>query len=492
MKIIPQIEVGIVSAGEICFRLNAPYRLSETGEIVSGEGKAIISESGEISVSFNDLRIKMNVKTGLPISNIVLLEPIESVTADFDIYAVVIGIQFHWERKENQRFKGKLKFIADSGSLTAVNILPVEDYLVSVISSEMSAASSLEFLKAHAVISRSWLLAQKEKAFRLHQSDKTKASELHLLEETEASRINQSDKKYCSVTETPDDYCRWYDREDHTLFDVCADDHCQRYQGITKTFSKISDEAVRSTCGEVLTFQDSICDARFSKCCGGITENFENNWEPVVHPYLTSVRDYKDHTPVNTTGFMSEENRMTDIVTDLTQEKEAERWIRIAPPAFCNTSDRTVLSQLLNDYDQETTAFFRWKVTLTQKQISELLYRKTGWDFGSVLELVPIQRGSSGRIVRLKIIGTKKSMTIGKELFIRKALSESHLYSSAFIVEKTGENREIPIEFILMGAGWGHGSGLCQIGAAMMGEKGYCYKEILAHYFNGATLEKRY
>jgi SpoIID/LytB domain len=458
MKKIPQIDVGIVSAGKICFRLNAPYRLSGTKVIVSGEGKAIISENGEISVSFNDSPINAIAKeNGLPDSNFVLLEPLEPETADFDLYDVVIGIQFHWERKENQRFKGKLKFIADSGSLVAINILPVEDYLVSVISSEMSAASSLEFLKTHAVISRSWLLAQKEKA----------------------SGLSLSGKIYSAVTETADEYCRWYDREDHSLFDVCADDHCQRYQGITKAFTQISEEAVRSTGGEVLIFEDNICDARFSKCCGGITENFENNWEPVVHPYLTQVRDILS---TNDSGS----------ILDLTREEEAEKWIRSVPPAFCNTNNKKVLSQILNDYDQETTTFFRWKVVLTQEQISDLLCRKTGWDFGYVHDLVPVQRGNSGRLVRLKIIGTKKTMTIGKELFIRKALSESHLYSSAFIIEKTSEKGGIPTAFTLIGAGWGHGSGLCQIGAAMMGEKGYGYKEILAHYFKGATLEKRY
>jgi len=457
MEKIPEIEIGIISAGEICFRLNALYRLNTTEEIVSGEGRAIISENGEISVFFNDSGITAVVKdfgitpttnkTGLCDAGVVLLEPIDSENANFDLYDVVIGIQFHWERKENQRFKGKLKFISDSGSLVAVNILPVEDYLVSVISSEMSATSFPEFLKAHAVISRSWLLAQKEKASGLHQSGEA----------------------YSTVSETTDSYCHWYDREDHKLFDVCADDHCQRYQGITKVFTKISEDAVRSTSGEVLTFQGNICDARFSKCCGGITENFENNWEPVIHPYLTKVRDYTDN-----------------FIPDLTKETEVEKWIRSAPEAFCNTNDKKVLSQVLNDFDQETTTFFRWTVTITKEQISDLLLRKTGWDFGEIIDLIPIERGYSGRLIRLKIVGTKKTMTIGKELFIRKALSESHLYSSAFIIEKA------PSSFTLIGAGWGHGSGLCQIGAAMMGEKGYNYKEILAHYFNGAVLEKRY
>jgi SpoIID/LytB domain protein len=358
-----------------------------------------------------------------------------------------------------------LKFIVDTVYLIAVNILPVEDYLVSVISSEMSATSSPEFLKAHAVISRSWLLAQKEKS----------------------SVIHQSGEAYCTVTETPDEYCCWYDREDHKLFDVCADDHCQRYQGTTKAFTTTADAAVRSTFGEVLAYDGHICDARFSKCCGGVTEKFENNWEPIAHPYLTRVAD-------RITAFSGN-------VSDLTREEEAEKWIRSVPPAFCNTDDRKALSQVLNDYDLETTAFFRWTVRYTQKQISDLLRRKTGWDFGEILDLIPVERGCSGRIKRLKVIGTKKTMTIGKELFIRKALSESHLYSSAFVVEKINikercqsqiSNCQLPTVFILTGAGWGHGCGLCQIGAAVMGEEGYGYNEILAHYFQGAMLDKRY
>ena len=473
MEKTPEIEIGIVSAEEIRFRLNTPYRLSGTEEIALGEGMAMISSNGKISVFIKDSGLipakKKSRKTPAvkPDTDFALLEPMIPGKTDFELYNVVIGIQFHWERKEKQRFIGNLKFIQDSGSIVAVNILPIEDYLVSVISSEMSTTSSPEFLKAHAVISRSWLLAQKEKAFGLHQSGEA----------------------YRAVSETPDEYCRWYDREDHKLFDVCADDHCQRYQGITKAFAKISEEAVRSTCGEVLTFQDRICDARFSKCCGGITENFENNWEPVIHPYLTKVRDCKDNF---TTDLTKARNCRDDLIPDLTKEPEAEKWIRSAPEAFCNTSDKKVLSQVLNDYDQETTTFYRWTVTLTQEQISDLLRRKTGWDFGDIIDLIPVERGYSGRLIRLKIVGTKKNMTIGKELFIRKALSESHLYSSAFIVEKNSTDGALPAAFTLIGAGWGHGSGLCQIGAAMMGEKGYTYKEILTHYFKGATLEKRY
>jgi len=472
MKNIPEISVGILTDVEIRFRLNAPYRLSGTEEVFSGEGKATISDDGKISVFFNSsLEEAANRTFPIEVNNTetIEFEPVESENADFDLYNVVIGLQFHWERKENQRFKGALRFVYDSSSLIAVNILSIEDYLVSVISSEMSATSSPEFLKAHAVISRGWLLAQKEKASGLHQSGSA----------------------YNSVTETPDEYCCWYDREDHKLFDVCADDHCQRYQGITKAYTKTSEEAVSTTAGEVMTYHGTICDTRFYKCCGGVTEKFENNWEPVVHPYLTRVEDCEAGADHN--------------APDLTNEEEAERWIRSAPPSFCNTNDKEILSQVLNDYDQETTTFYRWKVTLTQEQISDLIRRKTGRDFGDIIDLIPVERGCSGRIMRLKIIGTKKIFIIGKELFIRKALSESHLYSSAFIVEKaymtekgslitdkTSDTGNLPSVFTLTGAGWGHGSGLCQIGAAVMGEKGYSYKEILSHYFKGAVLEKIY
>jgi len=277
-------------------------------------------------------------------------------------------------------------------------------------------------------------------------------------------------------------YIRWYDREDHDRFDVCADDHCQRYQGITKVSSPQVYEALKATNGEVLTYNDAICDARFYKCCGGATEKFENVWEPVNHPYLTKVID-NDVAP------------RPSPVSDLTIEENARAWILGNPPAYCNTHDKQALSQVLNDYDLETQDFYRWKVSLTQSEIKSLLLSKTGIDVGNVLDLIPLERGVSGRIIRLKITGDKQTIAIGKELEIRKALSESHLYSSAFVVEKvfsTTENANVPDAFILRGAGWGHGVGLCQIGAAIMGNKRYTYKEILSHYFPAATLKKIY
>lgn len=441
----PEIEVGILSAdGEIHFQLNGSYRLMPLNEVCEGKACATLNEAGQAVLSFEGKEMKIP----LP----VFFEPAEGEeeTASFDLEDVVIGIGFHWERKERQRFNGKLKLMLADGKLLAVNVLSVEDYLLSVISSEMSATSSVELLKAHAVISRSWLLAQKEKS----------------------SRLLQQASPYRSVEETEDSYIRWYDREDHEHFDVCADDHCQRYQGITRQSTPEVTRAVGETAGEVLTFDGKLCDARFSKCCGGVTESFEHVWEPVVHPYLQRVVDNDQSSEFS--------------LRDLKQEAAAREWILASPPAFCNTKNKKALSQILNDYDRETTDFFRWTVSYTRQELSSLIREKTGWDFGDILDLIPVERGESGRLIRLRIVGTKKTLTIGKELLIRKALAESHLYSSAFIVEKDENN------FTLKGAGWGHGVGLCQIGAAMMGESGYTYREILAHYFRGAGISRRY
>ena len=355
----------------------------------------------------------------------------------FLVYDVPIGKEFHWERKENQEFRGKYKIIDKNGEKTLINILPIEDYLESVIASEMASTSSLELLKAHAVISRSWLLAQ------LIRSRSVK-------ERTET---------LVSVFESETDYIRWYDREDHTDFDVCADDHCQRYQGISRISTPLVTQAVKETEGEILMYDNRICDTRFSKCCGGKTELFENAWGHESHPYLVSIED------------------------------------RFVPNTdFCNTQDSNILSQVLNNYDQETSDFYQWTVSYGQEKLADLLQRKTGWDFGRIKDLIPIERGQSGRIIRLKIVGSKLTKTIGKELFIRKALSESHLYSSNFQIEKSYPENSIsydyPSEFILSGKGWGHGVGLCQIGAAVMAAQNYSYQEILNHYFPLSELKK--
>jgi stage II sporulation protein D len=440
----PHLRIGIMFQPEIIFRLNETYLLAPNGVPYKGIQK----------VNFLDGQIWLNDE--LIDEKILLFEPVRYHETSFELNDVTIGIQFHWERKEDQTFKGSLEIRIEDEKLTAINILPLEDYLVSVISSEMSATSSLELLKAHAIISRSWLLAQIEKG----------------------KSIKETGKTYQSISETPEEYIRWYDREDHLNFDVCADDHCQRYQGITRQLTTIVEQAVVQTRGMLLMNEGKICDARFSKSCGGITETFENVWEPEVHPYLQSIID-------NTSlpeGFS----------TDLTNEEAAQKWIRSKPEAFCNTHDKEVLSQVLNDYDQETTDFYRWKLTYQQADLAELIARKSGRDFGAILDLVPIERGLSGRLKKLKIVGSKLTLTIGKELEIRKTLSESHLYSSAFVVDKQNITDGIPVEFVLTGAGWGHGVGLCQIGAAMMGVKGYKYDQILLHYFRGASILKEY
>ena len=440
------INVGILSNVIIEFVLNGDF-ISTDGRIYTGKQRAEFKEG---KVSFKD-----------KFSDEIIFNPTMENTS-FDLIDVVIGINFHWERKENQRFKGALKLIIEDQKLTAINRVKVEDYLISVISSEMSANASEELLKAHAVTSRSWLLSP----IQQHELKgmKKEIPNLHLTTLEDNSTGTHSIK--------------WYERDAHTNFDVCADDHCQRYQGITRASTKAVESAIIATQGEVLTDNDLICDARFSKSCGGISETFENCWAPEHYTYLTPVIDNPE-VPI---GFE----------LDLTIEENAVKWIRQSPPAFCNTTDKNVLSQVLNNYDQETTDFYRWKVEYTQKEISEILARRSGFDFGEIIDLIPVLRGESGRLIELKIVGTKKTIIVGKELEIRKWFSNSHLYSSAFVVDKTEIKEGIPQHFTFIGAGWGHGVGLCQIGAAVMGEKGYKYKEILLHYFKGAELKKIY
>lgn len=432
----PQIKVGILMEPRIEFELLAPYKMwgtycngvvthhrMVTGKQVATHDKGKIHWEG---YSYDTLSF----------------EPMDAGTDAFELIGVTIGIDFHWERKENQRFLGELTFVVEDEKLTAINVIGVEDYLTSVISSEMSATASLELLKAHAVISRSWLL----QPLALHQEEGT----THRAEQGITSNAGQEGE-----------YIKWYDRSAHTHFDVCADDHCQRYQGITKASTPQATDAVCATRGQVLLFEGEICDTRYSKCCGGALEEFPYCWEEVRHPYLSKQRDSKS----------------TTVLPDLRIEAEAERWIRTSPEAFCNTQDKKVLSQVLNNYDQETTHFYRWQVEYTQQELSELVKQRSGIDYGLITDLIPVERGVSGRLVKLKIVGTSRTLTIGKELEIRRTLSTSHLYSSAFVVDKEGDR------FILTGAGWGHGVGLCQIGAAMMGEQGYTYDEILLHYY---------
>ena len=402
----PCVKVGIVSGQKIHFSLNAAY--TAKGETIEGDQTVEFSEGG-ILWNGNQYR----ELTFIP----------QSPLSSFSLFDVTIGVNFHWERKETQVFLGTLRLVVEADKITAINELPVEQYLASVISSEMKATAGLELLKAHAVISRSWLLAQ-----------------IHRREENREQKNG-----FFSFIKKDDELIRWYDREDHTIFDVCADDHCQRYQGITKQTSRAVEQALKATRGQILCYGDEICDARFSKCCGGVTEEFQYCWEDTPKPYLVSVED-----------------------------------------PFCHTDDKAVLSQVLNDYDLETNDFYQWTIEYTTDELSRLINEKLKDDFGTITNLIPLERGKSGRIWKLKIVGTKKTFTIGKELEIRRALSESHLYSSAFDVEKT------PMGFCLHGKGWGHGVGLCQIGAAVMGQQGYSYEQILLHYYRKAEIKRIY
>ena len=438
----PVITVGILSGKEIGF--------SFPKEFISSDGIAIC---GIQQAVYRKGKICWQEKEYDELS----FTPQQDTSSFFELQDVTIGINFHWERKEVQRFKGELKIIVEDDRLTAINIIPIEDYLTSVISSEMCATASLELLKAHAVISRSWLLNKLKvangKLKVIMHPDNTANFELSTL---------------------PSQLIKWYDHEAHKNFDVCADDHCQRYQGITRTSTPQAIEAVFATRGEVLMYEGEICDARFSKCCGGAFEEFQNCWENVKHPYLIGQRDSKTETRL----------------PDLTKEAEADKWIRTSPAAFCNTHNK----QVLNNYDQETTDFYRWRVCYSQQELSELIHKRSGIEFGKIIDLIPVERGTSGRLVRLKIVGTLRTLIIGKELEIRRTLSSSHLYSSAFVVDKEykEDEKEIPSRFILTGSGWGHGVGLCQIGAAVMGEQGYKYKEILSHYYPGSAIEQQY
>ena len=434
----PIVSVGIVSASKLCFSLNAPYTVCGSQRC----GKQVVELSEGRILWENALYDEL------------LFEPTDAQSS-FTLEDVTIGVNFHWERKEAQTFLGKLRFIVEDNNICAINELPVETYLTSVISSEMRATSSLELLKAHAVISRSWLLVQME----------------------QRKAENNNVEKQPSFFKTDEEIVRWYDREDHKRFDVCADDHCQRYQGITKAANKHVVEAIQQTAGEILTSHGEICDARYSKCCGGAVEEFQYCWENIKKPYLQALPDtLSDSTPL----------------PDLTDEAVARQWILSSPDAFCNTTDQKVLSQVLNDFDQETTDFYRWSQTYSQTEVKQLLEEKLEVQFGDIIDLVPLSRGKSGRIYRLKIVGKERTLIIGKELEIRRALSKSHLYSSAFIVEKTDIKDGVPQKFIIKGAGWGHGVGLCQIGAAMMGKQGYRYEEILLHYYKGAEITKAY
>jgi len=444
---VPDMEVGILKAERIRFTLKGTFRAGKQELVLSGNAEAELDQ-GNIVIRHPGGRIQ--------VEDPLVLQPDDPEKGRFVLRGVVIGIGFHWEQEEDQEFQGALKLMRAGGEIQGINVIPVEDYLVSVISSEMRGDSSPSLLKAHTIISRSWLLAQIEKQ----------------------DQLAGSGEHYEPEIRSENEYIRWYDREDHEHFHVCADDHCQRYQGTTRAHNPEVARAVRETAGEVLTYGERICDARFSKCCGGVVEEFQYCWEPVPHPYLKRVED----RPEGTAGHWG----------DLKLESSADAFIRASPDAFCNTSDAALLRQVLNDYDQRSGDFFRWEVRYGQQELASLIREKSGIDFGRILDLVPVQRGESGRLVRLKIVGSLRTLVVGKELEIRRWLSPSHLYSSAFVVEKEEVEEGIPGSFLLRGAGWGHGVGLCQIGAAVMASKGYSHTEILHHYFIDATIEKRY
>jgi SpoIID/LytB domain protein len=429
----PQIKVGLLKAQQIHFELKGNFLFE--GKIVPAGSYTAAFSKYTFSTSFAQKQTRITLQAA-------------DQHATFIIKNVSIGIGFHWQQEENQEFEGNLTLQIEDDAIRVLNLIPLEAYLKSVISSEMSAMNDLTLLKVHAIVSRSWLLAQIN-----NKKDKSSTAQ-QIPDETNAGEI-----------------VRWYDREDHHTFDVCADDHCQRYQGITKVLSDNAQKAVDATRGQVLMYNNEICDARFSKCCGGFSEDFENAWQALTIPYLSSVRDA-----------VNKDNKIDPELSD---------YYTSSPEAFCNTSAPEVLSQVLIDFDRSTTDFYRWKLEYQQEELAALLKRKSGIDFGPIVDLLPIQRGPSGRIVRLKILGTKKIITVGKELEIRKWLSESHLYSSAFTVEKHFHaNRDLPSAFTLHGAGWGHGVGMCQIGAAVMSRQAYTLEEILKHYYRGAVIEQ--
>lgn len=426
----PLLEVGIMSGQEIVFEILSDGAGMRTARLREGKieyGGALYDEL------YFDAETLSTMFAG----------------PSFILHDVTIGVNFHWERKENQKFAGALKIIVDKGRLTAVNVVGVEDYLLSVISSEMSATASEEFLKAHAVISRSWVMAQIAAA-RNNPGGEVPEGVCNvptLMCDLDA-RLNKD------AGETKDEayeYVKWYDHEDHHSFDVCADDHCQRYQGLTRAVGSTVRKVIDATWGQVLEYECRLCDARFSKCCGGIMEKFETCWEDAEHPYLQPLPDTPDHDP------------------------EAE--------PFCSTADKEILDQVLNSYDQETVDFYRWETIYDRKALSELVTRRSGINVGEIQEIIPLERGLSGRIYRLKIVGAEKTIIIGKELEIRRVLSESHLKSSAFEVKMKDDR------IILEGSDWGHGVGLCQIGAAVMASRGYTYEEILQHYYPGSSLK---
>jgi len=427
---------------EVTGSLNGKFR---------GEGFGLVS--GRFSAKAISGMAVLTDEAHLEIARFPSIRLTAAEDSTFELFQVTIGNRFHWERAEDQVFAGSLILLPrQDGTLAAINEIPLEDYLKSVVSSEMNASAPMEFLKVHAILSRSWLLAALERKKKTEETSPP------------AGKIEGEEGEVI----------RWYDREDHDLFDVCADDHCQRYQGTRKILSERGQEAVKETLGRVITYGEEICDARYSKACGGMTEDFDTAWEDKRVPYLTSIADAPvRHRPIRT-------------------EEEAERWILSAPEAYCQAKEEGLLEKILPAFDRETKSFFRWTVEYSRQELEDILREKSGFDFGDLQEIVPLRRGPSGRICRLRIVGSKKSMVVGKELEIRRWLSRSHLYSSAFLVKVKQDPRGKAERFAFQGAGWGHGVGLCQIGAAVMAARGFSAGEILKHYFRGAEIRKIY
>lgn len=435
----PKIKVALLqNSPEARLKLTGPFFLPD-GRAVSGE-HTVSAAGGQILLRDSGKREIIRQKE-------IFLSPDASTGAYFTVLNITIGIDFHWQRVQEQSFHGALFLSGHSEStFNLINMIPLEEYLASVISSEMSADAPLEFLKAQAITARSWLVA--------------------MLAKKESVRTLPRQKE--------DEMLTWQDVNDHQGFDVCADDHCQRYQGITKIISENVALAILSTSGTFLTSQGQICDARYYKCCGGQTDIFSSAWEDQSPPYLQSITDDDHmHSPISS-------------------ETEAADWLFDLPPAYCNTTDKALLRKILPTFDQETLNFYRWQVTYTRRELEDILKKKSGIDFGNLQHIIPLDRGPSGRIYKLKIIGTKRTVVVGKELEIRRWLSDSHLLSSAFVVIAEHETYGSVRRFIFHGGGWGHGVGLCQIGAAVMAAKGFKAEDILAHYFTGANLRKLY
>lgn len=447
----PVIRVGLMTG--------APeVKVVLSGSFIDGDGVPV--KEGAYTAWAENGAVKLQGESAATVP-VIKLTPADFESCRFTVHGVKIGINFHWEREESQQFQGALTIEATGDGLTIINELPLESYLISVISSEMSASCPAELLRAHAIVSRSWLLAQ-------------------LTSRADGAGPPSHSQTKARAGSEDEEIIRWYDRESHRGFDVCADDHCQRYQGISKAFSRAAFDAVSDTRGRALVYGEEICDARYSKTCGGMTEAYSAVWDDQDIPYLKPIYDGP--------GDEAPGHRLP-----LSVEVNAEDWIASTPVAYCGVATPELLAQILPGFDQETRDFYRWQVDYTQEELTEILLARLGIDFGRVHSLLALERGESGRIIKLRIVGEKRALIIGKELEIRRALSRSHLYSSAVVVRAArGHLSDYPARFTLVGAGWGHGVGLCQIGAAVMADRGHGHEEILGHYFRGATLKDLY